>query len=186
LRLWLSVGLHSFGGGPTTLALIRNGVVERHGWLSEAEYTREWALCQLAPGINLLALAILIGRRVDGLRGSALSLLGLLVPSVAVTIAVTAAYAQVQRLPGVQAALRGVIPATVGLGLLTAYRTARPVVHESYLEGKATLLAALLVLAGATGAVALWHRPVVLVLLAGGMFGAAFRWAKTVWKGGGR
>src|SRR5438094_7868654 len=90
LRIWFGVGLHSFGGGATTLTLIRRAVVDRYGWLSEAEFTREWTLCQLAPGINLLALAILIGRRLGGARGVALALLGLLLPSVGVTIVMTA------------------------------------------------------------------------------------------------
>src|SRR5437764_14486880 len=91
LRLWFTFGLLSFGGGATTLTLIRRAVVERYGWLSDAEFTREWTLCQLAPGINLLALAILIGRRTAGARGSALALLGLTLPGVVVTIGVTAA-----------------------------------------------------------------------------------------------
>src|SRR5437588_10925558 len=99
LRTWFTFGLHSFGGGATTLTLIRRAVVDRYGWLSEAEFTREWTLCQLAPGINLLALAILIGRRLDGARGIALALVGLLLPSAALTVLITAGYASVQRYP---------------------------------------------------------------------------------------
>src|SRR5207253_10165156 len=90
LRLWITFGLHSFGGGATTLTLIRRAVVDRYGWYSDAEFTREWTLCQLAPGINLLALAVLIGRRLGGARGVVLTVVGLLLPRVAVTIAVTA------------------------------------------------------------------------------------------------
>ena len=33
LRVWLSLGLQSFGGGAATLTLIRRAVVERHHWL---------------------------------------------------------------------------------------------------------------------------------------------------------
>src|SRR5579872_4807375 len=76
LCIWLAVGVQSFGGGGTTLVLIRRAAVEQYGWLSAAEFTRQWGLCQMAPGINLLALVILLGRRVAGMRGIALGLLG--------------------------------------------------------------------------------------------------------------
>jgi len=177
LRTWLSIGMHSFGGGATTLTLIRRAVVDRYGWLSEVEFTREWTLCQLAPGINLLGIAILIGRRLDGARGIALALLGLLLPSVALTIVITAGYAAVQSAPAVQAALRGIVPATVGLGLVTAYQTARPALRENHREGAGKLLAGVLLLIGAGAAVALWRRPVVLVLLVAGGISAAIQWA---------
>src|SRR5438105_7826591 len=89
LRVWLGLGLQSFGGGAATLTLIRRAAVEQYGWLSEAEFTRAWALVQIAPGINLLALTILIGRRTLGAKGIALALLGLLLPSVTVTVLLT-------------------------------------------------------------------------------------------------
>lgn len=113
------LGFQAFGGGATTLTLIRRNVVEQQGWLSEAEFTRDWALVQIVPGINLLGLTILIGRRVAGAKGVALALLGLLLLSVTLTILLTALYERIQHLEVVRAALRGVIPATVGLGLLT-------------------------------------------------------------------
>ena len=100
LRVWLSLSVQSFGGGPATLALIHRAFVERNRWIPEAEFTRDWSLCQIAPGINLFALTILIGRRLDGVRGILLSLFGLLLPSVVLTILITAFYARLQRLVG--------------------------------------------------------------------------------------
>lgn len=46
------------------------------------------------------------------------SLVGLLLPSVSITIAMAATYATIRTQPLVGAALRGVVPATSGLGLL--------------------------------------------------------------------
>jgi len=37
--------------------------VEERGWVEEEEFARFWALCQIAPGINLIALTILIGEK---------------------------------------------------------------------------------------------------------------------------
>ena len=89
LRVWLLLSLQSFGGGGATLTLLRRTVVERHGWVSEADFTRDWAICQVCPGINLLCMTILLGRRIAGARGIFLCLVGLLVPSVAATVAMT-------------------------------------------------------------------------------------------------
>jgi chromate transporter len=178
LRVWLGLGLHSFGGGAATLYLIRRAAVERQGWLSDAEFARDWAICQIAPGINLLALTILLGRRVAGARGIALALLGLLLPSVAITIVATAFYARVREAPVMRAALRGVLPATVGLGLLMATQLARPLLRDSRSEGRASLLWSGLLLAGSAAAFALWHPPVILILCAAGALGAAWEWRR--------
>ena len=172
LRVWIGLGLHSFGGGTATLYLIRRAVVERHHWLSDAEFTRAWSICQMTPGINLLALTILIGRRCGGLRGIVLALVGLLLPSVSITILLAAVYTSIRDLPVVAAGVRGIIPATVGLGGLLAWRMAVPLLRESRGEGSPSIGISLGVLAGSTLAAQLLRPPVVLILLAAGAVGA--------------
>src|SRR5262245_15892302 len=71
------IGAQSFGCGSATLYLIRRVSVERHGWLTDEEFTRYLGICQIAPGINILGLVILIGSRVSGVSGAVLSLCGL-------------------------------------------------------------------------------------------------------------
>ncbi len=182
LRVWLSLGAQSFGGGSATLALIRRAVVEQHGWITDAEFVRDWALCRVTPGINLLALTVLIGRRLAGSTGIVLCLLGLLLPSVAITILLTACYSYYKDLPAVRAALHSVLPATVGLGLLTAYQMTVPLLAASRREGKGTLLLGVFLLVGGGLIEAVWHLPVVLVLCAAGATGALFHWQREVRK----
>ncbi|MBV9850252.1 MAG: chromate transporter [Armatimonadetes bacterium] len=171
-RVWLGIGWQSFGGGASTFALIERAVVRERGWLTEAEYVHDVALAQLSPGINLLGLTILIGRRLGGVGGIFVSLLGLLLPSVTITVLMTAAYARLQHLPAVQSALRGVIPATVGLGLLTAANLARALLAAARREGRMSLCFSLILLAGSGLVLALWHPPVILVLCGAGLLGA--------------
>lgn len=178
LRVWLRLGVQSFGGGAATLALIRRAVVDEHRWLTDAEFVRAWALCQVAPGINLLGLTVLIGRRLAGGVGVALCLLGLLLPSVAITVLLTACYARFRDLPAVHAAVRGVIPATVGIGLVTAYQMAFPLLAAGRREGHGRLLLGLALLAGSGLVVAALHLPVVGVLCAAGAVGALVHWAQ--------
>lgn len=178
LRIWLIIGLQSFGGGTATLFLIRREAVERQRWLTPEEFTRDWALCLVTPGINLLCMTILVGWRVAGLAGALVSLLGLMLPSVSITIAMTALYAGLQRLPAIQAALRGVVPATVGLGLLLSVGMARPLLAASRREGWASLALSVALLGGSALAAGLWRLPVIVVLCSAGAIGALWLWRR--------
>src|SRR2546427_383152 len=60
-RIWALIGAQSFGGGSATLYLIRRETVERHGWLTDDDFSRYWGICQIAPGINILGLVSMIG-----------------------------------------------------------------------------------------------------------------------------
>jgi chromate transporter len=174
LRVWLALGAQSFGGGVATLALIRQAVVERHQWVSEEEFMRTMALTNLAPGINLFALSILLGRRIAGTRGIFICLLGLMLPSAGITILLTGVYARLRHFPEVQAAINGILPVTLGLGLLVSLQMVRPLLVTAHKEGKINLCLCFLLLV-CSGALAMWGRwPVFLILLAAGGIGAAF------------
>ncbi len=177
LRVWLLLGAQSFGGGAATLFLIRRAVVERYGWISAEAFTRYWAICQIAPGINLLGLTILIGWHLAGVTGVTLSLLGLLFPSVLITILLTALYASIQDLALVQAAFRGVIPATVGLGFLLSIQMGRPLLVAGWRTSRLRFWLSCALLIGSGIVVAVWHPPVIAVLCVSGAVGAVVeRW----------
>jgi chromate transporter len=76
-------------------------------------------------GINLITMSGLIGSRVAGVRGALVSVLGLLVPAVAITIALTAGYAFVRDSVVVRAALAGAGPVAAGMTAGFAYTLAR-------------------------------------------------------------
>lgn len=171
-RIWASIGLQSFGGGASTTLLIQRIFIEKHKWLSMEEFTHLWSLCLLTPGINLVALTILIGRKLGRARGIALSLAGLLLPSAAITCLLTAGFKAVENLPAVQAILRGVVPATGGIMLLVGLNFAQPLIRKGYKEGVLyLLLSSILVLASAL-AVILLKLSVVVVILGAAFLGA--------------
>jgi chromate transporter len=177
-RVWLGIGLQSFGGGTATLYLIRRTVVERHGWLTDEEFTRFWGICQIAPGINLLGQTILIGRKVGGVPGAMMALLGLLLPSAIITVLITAGYASVRDLPMMAQALHGVVPATVGLGLLLAYQMAAPPIAESRKEGRPGLIFSVALLLGSALLVGLVGAPIIGVLWGTGAMSAVWAWQR--------
>jgi chromate transporter len=175
-RVWFQLGLQSFGGGMATLFMIRRATVEQERWLTADEFTRDWALCQAAPGINLICMTILIGRQVASIPGALVAVAGLLLPSVAITITMTALYASFRDSTLLQSALNGIVPATVGLGLLLSTSMARPLLAASRRESTLSLLVSIGLLVGSALALLVWHLPVILVLCTAGFIGALTAW----------
>lgn len=166
--IFFSLGIQSFGGGSSTFILIHQACVQR-GWLSEEDFVRTWALAQISPGINLVKLTVLIGHRMRGWPGIVAAVGGMLVPSALVTVLMTAGFAAIRNQPQVKAAMRGVLPATIGLSFAMAIQMAQPLLKRGYLEGPARLSAHLLILTAAALMLGLAGISPVLVLLAAGL-----------------
>jgi chromate transporter len=176
LRVFFGFGVQSFGAGPALAYMMRDTLVRRYGWLSAEEFTHTYAITQITPGINLLALALLVGWRADRLAGALLALGALLLPSVTITILMTAFYLSVRQFDIVQDALRGVVPATIGLTLLLIFALARPLLVASWHEGRGSLLFSGLLLLGSSALVWWSDLPVIVIILLAGCVGALFRW----------
>ena len=142
--------------------------VVREEWLTDEQFMMDWALCQITPGINLIAFAILIGRRTNGIPGALLALAGLLVPSALLTIGMTAIYRQVQSLPVTQRVLQGLIPAAIGLGLVTAYNMGKPLTQAGIQDGWAIATLTILLLLSSGAVMLLKPAPSVVEVLAFG------------------
>lgn len=116
-KIFIAVGTQSVGGGSSTLLLLRRFLVERGRLIGERDFTEAWALCQLSPGIHLVALAGLLGNRIAGWRGVVVAVSGMMVPAAIITAAMTAAYGLIADQPLARAALAGMAPATGGMTL---------------------------------------------------------------------
>jgi chromate transporter len=159
------IGAQSFGGGPATLQLISREMVVRRGWLTEMEYVHFWTLSTLVPGINLLAFTMLIGRKLAGGRGMFATLFGLLLPSVTITVLLTAGFVAIRQWSSFQAMLHGLIPATAGLMFVVVLNMGRPLLKESLRLGRANLSLALVFIAATAIMIGLLRWPVWLALL---------------------
>ena len=172
LGIWSAIGAQSFGGGPATLQLIFREMVTRRHWLSEEEYWRYWTFSPLVPGINLIAFAILIGRRLAGWQGILATLFGMLIPSAIITTILTAGFTSIEQWPPFQSMLKGIIPATGGLMFALAAQMGVPMLKQSYQEGRTRLALSLGFVTSAVALITFLHWPVVAVLLTGVTAGA--------------
>jgi chromate transporter len=168
-RTWAGIGIQSFGGGATTLYLMRKVVVEEQHWLSDEDYALYWGIVQIAPGINILGHTVLVGWKVAGFAGAVVSLLGLLLPSISLTVLITAGYTLIRDQPMVAAALQGIIPATVGIGLILVVQMLRPTVQSSYREGRFPLILTIIVIIMAPALLLFSHIPTIIVLWGAGL-----------------
>lgn len=183
LRIWTGIGLQSFGGGASTLLFIQRAFVEERPWVGAAEMGRFWNLCLFTPGINILALTVLIGRKLGGRWGVVASLAGLLLPSAAVTCLLAAGFTVVERSPAIHAILRGVIPATAGIMAVVAYNFARPLLQRGYREGRRSLGVSIAIMLLSALALIVAGLPVVVVLASVAALGAVIftPWAGHAW-----
>ncbi len=67
--LFLRLGATAFGGPAAHVALMRDEVVARRGWLTGPRFLDLVSACNLIPGPNSTELAIHIGYHAAGWRG---------------------------------------------------------------------------------------------------------------------
>jgi chromate transporter len=171
-RIWASIGLQSFGGGASTTFLIQRAFIEKHKWLSMEEFLYLWNLCILTPGINLVALTVIIGKKLGGTWGIAISLAGMLLPSAAITCLLAAIFLQVENITAVQAVFRGVIPATGGIMLVVGLNFALPLIRKGYKEGIFFLLISGIITFACAFAVIFLKLSVIFVILGAAILGS--------------
>lgn len=173
-RIWAAIGLQSFGGGGSTSLLIQREFIHKRGWLTMEDYLVYWNQCLFAPGVNLIALTILIGNRLGGIAGIAVSLAGLLVPSAAITCLITAAFGFIEHVQAVQSVLKGIVPATAGFLLVLGLQFAGPPFKQAYQDGWAYVIAGIFLAAGSALAIIIWQISVMIVLPCAALLGALF------------
>jgi chromate transporter len=171
LMAWLGIGIQSFGGGSTTLYLIRQACLAQ-GWLSDAEFAKIWALVQMSPGINLIKLTAVIGFQLRGWPGLIAAVGGLLLPSATITVLMTAGFAAIRDQPLVKAAMRGVVPATIGVSIGLGLQMAQSPLRQARREGSFSFVVHLGLLAGSALLLAFLHASPVVVLVLAGLSGA--------------
>lgn len=170
--VWASIGVQSIGGGAATTLLIQRAFIERYRLVSADEFARLWSISVVAPGINLVAMAVLLGQRAHGSRGIAASLAGLLLPSAAIACAMAAVFSRLAHVGDIQAMMRGVVPATGGVMLMVAWNLLQPLLHASaQVSRRRTLVSGVLVLAG-TFAISMLHFSPIAVLVGAAAIGA--------------
>lgn len=97
------------------LSMIEREIVERRRWIEQDEFLNMIALAQAAPGLIAVNSAIFIGWRIGGWRGVIATVLGALLPSFLIILAIAMLFQDYKDYPAVEAVFKGIRPATVAL-----------------------------------------------------------------------
>jgi len=145
-RLFLKLGLVGFGGPAAHIAMMRDEVVRRRGWMSDAELMDAVGALNLLPGPNSTELALHIGRRQAGTQGLLVAGACFILPPMGLVLACAWAYVHYGQLPAVLGAWAGaqpVVVAVVATALAGFARTALRTTSALVVGLLALLLAAL-------------------------------------------
>jgi chromate transporter len=143
LMAFARIGATAFGGGSATIAAMRQ-TCRKHGWLDEDEFLDTVVLSRLTPGITILAQALLIGRSVAGLRGMAAAIVGMMAPSIAITITLAWGYVGISGLPGAATPLAAIAAVAAGFAVSLALQLLRDVLRRDRIVRGALLYLAFL------------------------------------------
>jgi chromate transporter len=127
---FLLIGATSFGGG--VVAYLRNGLVTRRIWVDDREFLEMLSISQTLPGLNATNMAILVGDRLRGWIGALAAICGVCLPGAVLMVIVGIVYHQGGDRPLVNAALKGVAAAAVGLILATVMQLSKRSLSHGY------------------------------------------------------
>ena len=147
------------------LPLIQREVVDRRGWIDEQEFLNMIALAQAAPGLIAVNSAIFIGWRIGGWRGVAGAVLGAVLPSFIIILAIATVFSEWKEQPAVEAAFKGIRPAVVALIAAPLVKMAKSA-RISWLTALIPIAAALLIWLGHVNPVWVILATIMLTLLA--------------------
>jgi chromate transporter len=88
-REWTRIGVTGFGGPPAHIALLRQLMVDRMGWMDAREFQDANAACGLLPGPASTQLSIFCAYRVAGPAGALVGGIGFIAPAVVVILALS-------------------------------------------------------------------------------------------------
>ena len=162
-RVWLRIGLLSFGGPAAQIALMHRILVDERRWIDEPRFLHALNFCMLLPGPEAQQLATYVGWSLHGVRGGLVAGLLFILPGALAVLALSMAYVSFGHMPWLAATLLGLQAAVLVIVLEALLRVAR----RALKDGFAWTLAGL-----AFVALFVFALPFPLVVLAAGCVGA--------------
>ncbi len=151
---FLAIGATSFGGG--VVAYLRSSLVTKKAWLDDEEFLAALEISQALPGLNATNMSVIVGDRLRGISGAVLAFAGMTLPGGLIVLTLGILYGANSGNAAVNAALKGIGAASVGLLLAVTLQ-----IGHKQLEHRldVALVALTLVL------VSFLHVPLLYVLL---------------------
>jgi chromate transporter len=173
-RVWLKIGVFSFGGAAAQIAMLHNAVVEDKRWVEERRFLDALNYCTLLPGPEAQQLATYLGFIMHGVRGGVIAGLLFVLPGALIMWALSLIYVLGREITLVQGLFFGIKAAVIAIVLQALIKIAKRSLTTPFLIGAAVLsFVALVVL----------NIPFPVVILTAGALGAILAVARPGWIG---
>lgn len=128
--LFIKLGFIGFGGPAAHIAMMRDEVVVRRSWMSDAEFLDLVGITNLIPGPNSTEMAIHLGKIKGGFKGLLIAGLCFIIPAVAITLGIAILYNEYGTLPAVQPFIYGIKPAIIAVIISAVLPLARTAIKS--------------------------------------------------------
>lgn len=124
---FFKVGAFTFGGGWAMISVIEKELVHRKKWINREDFLDLLAIAQAMPGILAVNIAVVIGDRLKGVRGSVSAAFGTILPSflIILAIAIFLTPETIKNNETLNAIFKGIRPAVVALIIAPVLTTAK-------------------------------------------------------------
>jgi chromate transporter len=133
LRVWIKIGLLSFGGPAGQIALMHREIVEKRRWISDARFLHALNYCMLLPGPEAQQLSIYIGWLLHRVWGGIAAGALFVIPGAALLLMISYVYVAYGDLPVINAIFYGLKPAVIAIVAAAVLRIARKALRNPVL-----------------------------------------------------
>ncbi len=172
-RLWtlfrtcFIISACTFGGGMVVISMLQKKFVEELGWIDEDEVMDMFAIAQSCPGVMAVNTSIIIGYRIAGPAGAVLTVLGTVIPPMAILAIISVFYTQFRTNTAVALVLKGM---QAGVAAVMINVTASMIGNVL----KDRKLISLVMLLGASVAAVLFGVDIILIIIVCGAVGGVY------------
>lgn len=147
---FLKIGAFIYGGGLVMIPFIQEEIVIQRAWLTEEEFLMGFAVGSATPGPVILTVAffgykVALSLGYSGLLGSFIASLGVMLPAFVLILSLAKIILASPKIPWLSHILQGVMPATLGAVVVTAFTLGKSIL-QSPLEGGFFVLSLVLLL----------------------------------------
>ncbi|MCK1975880.1 chromate transporter [Jeotgalicoccus huakuii] len=119
-KAFFRVGMLGFGGGPSSIPLVKIEVVDKYKWMSNEEFQDVLAIANVLPGPIITKVAGYICYQIKGWLGVANAMVAMILPTAVIMTILLALFTGFKDLAWVQGMSAGVVPVVlVMLAILT-------------------------------------------------------------------
>lgn len=163
--IFFKIGAFTFGGGYAMIPLIQIEVVDKNKWLTNEEFLDTIAVSQSSPGAIAVNISIMIGYKLNGLRGAIFSVLGVVLPSFIIILIISMFLYKYRDNDIIDKIFLGIRPAVVALISSAVYK----LIKASNYKGKILIIPVVV----AISIVFFNVSPIIVIVLAG-IFGVIY------------